>query len=303
MSDVQYQAIIEMLDFEIHRKDMIILGAILKSQSGPTSYVDFETIRAQLAIDEGGRKGKDSLVYRSLSWLEKTGFIKVDRSEHKHGYNSDVGLMHKVFRKAMKEATQETKRELRDLDSEIEVLTKVDSEELASYVISIAAGKHKVERPVFAEGWADVLQLIDDKVYKHVSKGYLVRYSLEWVNSVDGISQARIERLASLIKNGIMYHGLRHSNISKEQQEMLKKFTQLFREQDYQVGFRLYERKDATYQFIGRGDEGIVLIVSESPISATWIPRSSNPELVDNAMKTFDADYNAGMDLAEAGSN
>ena len=127
MSDVQYQEIIEILNLELHRKDMIVLGAILKSQSGPTSYVDFETIRAQLAIDEGGRKGKDSLIYRSLSWLENTGLIKVDRSQHKHGYNSDVGLVHKVFRKKMKEYTQEIENEIRNLDSEFEVLSKMDT--------------------------------------------------------------------------------------------------------------------------------------------------------------------------------
>ncbi len=303
MSDAQYQAIIEILDFEIHRKDMIILGAILKSQSGPTSYVDFETIRAQLEIDEGGRKGKDSLVYRSLSWLEKAGFIKVDRSEHKHGYNSDVGLIHRVFRKAMKEAAQEIKSEIRDLDSEIEVLTKMNSEDLGEEMISLAAGKHKIEKPVFAVGCEDVFQLIDDKVYSYLEKGDIVRFSLEWLNRSDMITPVRVEGIGYLLENGIIFQGLEHNRIDKEQQDLLKKFTLFFREQGYQPGFRIYERKDATYQFVGRGDEGIVLIVSESPISATWIPRSSNPELVDNAIETFDADYDAGIDIAEERSN
>ena len=303
MSDAQYQAIIEILDFELHRKDMIVLGAILKSQSGPTSYVDFETIRAQLAIDEGGRKGKNSLIYRSLSWLEKAGFIKVNRSKHKHGYNSDVGLMHRVFRKAMKEATKEIKSEIRNLDSEIEVLTKMDSEDLASNMISIAAGKNKIERPVFAVGWEDVFQLLDDKIYSYVEKGDIVRFSLEWLNRPDMITPVRIERIGSLLENGIIFQGLEHNKIDKEQQNLLKKFTLFFREKGYQPGFRIYERKDATYQFVGRGDEGIVLIVSENPMSATWIPRSSNPQLVDNAIKTFDEDYAAGIDITEVGSN
>jgi len=177
MSDVQYQSIIEILNFELHRKDMVILGTILKSQSGPKDYVDFETIRKQLAIDEGGKKGEDSLIYRSLSWLEKAGFVKVDRSKHKHGYNSDVGLIHKVFRKKMKEAIKETKSEIKDLDSVIEVLNNMDSEDIASDMISIAAGKHKIERPLFAEGWEDVLQLIDDKIYDHLKRGDFVRFS------------------------------------------------------------------------------------------------------------------------------
>ncbi len=303
MSNVQCQAIIEILDFELHRKDMVILGAILKSQSGPTNYVDFETIRTQLAIDEGGRKGKDSLIYRSLSWLESAGLIKVDRSKHKHGYNSDVGLMHKVLRKKMKETTWEIKSEIRELDSEIEFLTNLDAEDIALDMIAIAVGKHKIEKPVFAEGWADVLQLIDDKIYKHVQKGDLVRYTLEWMSRVDVISQARMERVASLIEKGIIFHGLKHSKMDKQQRDVLNKFTQLFREHDYQPEFRICERQDATYQFVGRSDEGIILIVSENPMSATWIPRSSNPELVINALKTFDADFNAGIDIAEEGSN
>lgn len=303
MSDAKYQTILEILDFELHRKDMIILGAILKSQSGPSNYVDFETIRTQLAIDEGGRKGKDSLIYRSLSWLEKAGFIKVDRSKHKHGYNSDVGLMHEVFRKAMKEATREIKSEIRELDLEIEVLTKMDSEDIASDMISIAAGKHKIEKPVFAEGWEDVFQLIDDKIYNHLKKGDLVRFSLEWLSRPDMITPVRIERIGNLFENGIIFRGLEHSKVDKEQQDLLKKFTLFFREQGYKPGFRICERKDATYQFVGRNNEGIVLIVSENPLSGTWIPRSSNPELVDSAIKTFDVDFNAGIDIEEIGSN
>ena len=302
MSDVQYQEIIEILDFELHRKDMIILGAILKGQRDPTSYVDFETIRAQLAIDEGGRKGQDSLIYRSLSWLEKAGFIKVDRSKHKHGYNSDVGLMHKVFRKKMKEAIKETKSEIRDLDSVIEVLTNMDSEDIASDMISISAGKHKIERPVFAEGWENVFQLIDDKIYDHLKRGGFVRFSLEWLSRPEMITPLRIERIGKLLENGIIFHGLEHTKIDEEQQDLLKKFTIFFREQGYQPGFRVSDRKEATYQFVGRNNEGIVLIVSENPLSATWIPRSSNPELVDSAIKTFDDDFNAGIDIEEIGS-
>lgn len=301
MIDTQYQTIIELLDFEIHRKNMVVLGAILKSQKEPTNYVDFATIRAQLEIDEGGRKGKDSLIYRSLSWLEKIGFIKVDRSEHKHGYNSDLGLLHKVFREAMKEATHEIKSEIEDIDSEIEVLSKIDTKNLGSEMISIAAGKKKIEKPVFAEGWEDVFQLIDDKIYKHVEKGDLVRFSLEWLNRSEMITPVRIERIGILLENGVIFHGLEHNKIDKHHQDLLKNFTLYFRDKGYQPGFSICERKDATYQFVGRNDEGIVLIVSENPMSATWIPRNANPELIDNAIKSFDEDYDAGIDITEVG--
>ena len=302
MSYSQFQAIIEILDFEIQRKDMIVLGAILKSQKDPTDYVDFEAIRAQLEIDEGGRKGKDSLIYRSLSWLEKAGFIKVDRSEHKHAYNSDVGLIHSVFRKAMNESTREIENEISKIDSDIEVLSEMDTEELGSEMISIAAGHKKIEKPVFAEGWEDVFQLIDDKIYNYVKKGDLIRFSLEWLSRPELITPTGVERIGSLFEKGIIFHGLEHNKVDKQQQDILKKFTLFFREQGYQPGFRIYERQDSTYQFVGRNNDGIVLIVSENPMSATWIPRSANPELIDNAIKTFDTDYDAGIDIEQIGS-
>ena len=83
MIEERFQKVFEILNFDMARKDIVILGAILKSQGDSTTFVDFETIRAQLATEEGGKKGKDSLIYRSLSGLEKTGFIRVNRSEHR----------------------------------------------------------------------------------------------------------------------------------------------------------------------------------------------------------------------------
>ena len=65
------------------------------------------------------------------------------------------------------------------------------------------------------------------------------------------------------------------------------------------VGYKVFPRKYSTYQFIARNSEGIVLVVSESLLSATWIPRSANPELVDNAIDAFDRDYEMGTDLLE----
>ncbi|MGY5860572.1 MAG: hypothetical protein RTU63_14480, partial [Candidatus Thorarchaeota archaeon] len=293
MIEIQYQEVFQILNFEMTRKDIVILGAILKSQNDPTTFVDFDEIRAQLAIEEGGKKGKDSLIYRSLSGLEKTGFIRVDRREHKHGYNSDVGLIHAVFSKTISETTSKIENELGDIDSEIVQVTSINLEELAEDMISLVAGKKKIEKPVFAEGWEDVLQLIDDKVYSHVKKGDHVRFSLEWLSRSDMVTPMRIDRLEKLMTEGVVFQGLEHNKVSKKQRKLFKKFTLAFRELGYNPGLRICERKDSTYQFVGRSDEGIVLIVSENPMSATWIPRSANPDLVDNAIETFDADYDA----------
>jgi len=301
MIEEQYKEVFEILNFEMTRKDIVILGAILKSQNDPTSFVDFEDIRTQLAIKEGGKKGKDSLIYRSLSGLERTGFIRVDRSKHKHGYNSDVGLIHEVFRRELNKKTSEIEEELNEIDSEIEYISNMDLENLASDMILLVAGKQKIEKPIFAEGWENVLQLIDDKVYSHVKKGDLVRFSLEWLSRPDMITPLRLDRLEKLMGNGVVFQGLEHNKVTIKQREIFKKFTLGYRALGYEPGLRICERKDSTYQFVGRNDDGIVLIVSENPMSATWIPRSANPDLVDNAIERFDVDYKNGVDIVDIG--
>ncbi|TFG33108.1 hypothetical protein EU528_01245 [Candidatus Thorarchaeota archaeon] len=303
MNKDQYKEVLEILNFESTRKEMVILGALLKSQNEPTAFVDFEAIRSQLAIEEGGKKGKDPLIYRGLSGLEKTGFIQVDRSEHKHGYNTDVGLMHEVFRKAINKAISKLENELHLIDTEIEQLSKIDIEELSTDMISLAAGKQKIEKPVFAEGWENVIQLIEDKIYTYAKKGDLVRFSLEWLSRSDMITPIRADRLGRLMDEGVIFLGLEHNKISKQQRELFKRFTLAYREQGFNPGFRICERQDSTYQFVGRNDEGIVLIVSENPMSATWIPRNANPDLVDNAIESFDTDYDVGEDITDIGGD
>ncbi len=65
------------------------------------------------------------------------------------------------------------------------------------------------------------------------------------------------------------------------------------------VTYKVLPREDATYQFISKNREGIVLIVSESPLSANWMPRTGHVELVDDAIDNFNADFEKGIDLLE----
>ena len=298
--EAKLQDILEILNFDLSRKDMVVLGAVLKSQRNPTSYVDFKTIRKQLVIDEGGKKGKDPLIYRSLSWLESTGFIRVDRSQQKHGYNADVVLIHNALRHAINDVTNETKKEIQVIVEELESIDKIDITELGSKIISYAAGEQEIERPIFAEGLENILQLLEGKIYNSAKKGDPVRFSMEWMSEVDVITPRRIENLSKLMERGIEFHGLEHNRVGKKQMKSFVKIARVFKEQGYTLGFRICERQNSTYQFVGN-NEGIVLITSENPLSATWIPRNANPALVDNAIETFDADYEAGVDFEEWG--
>jgi hypothetical protein len=290
--------VLEVIDLDLNRKDMIVLGALLKAQSEPTSFVDFETLREQLAKDEGGKKGKDSLIYRSLSWLEKSGLIQVDRSRQKHGYNSNIGMMYKVLKRLITDKSLALAKELKQLDSEIHLMSEINANTLAADMIASAAGTQPVEKPIFAQGWESILRILDNNVYKNLKQNDIIRFTLEWYDRPEDVEKLRVFNIESLLKSGVEIRGIEHRKLKKERVQRFARIFNNFRQRGYKVGFRYCVREDSTYQFIGRNSEGILLIVSENPLSGTWLPRSANSELVDNAIQSFDRDYLEGIEIS-----
>ncbi|MGD9396195.1 MAG: hypothetical protein PVJ05_07195 [Candidatus Thorarchaeota archaeon] len=298
-TEVRYEEVLEIIGLDVTRKDMVVLGALIKAQKEPTDFINFETIRKQLAKDEGSRKGKDSLIYRSLSWLEKEGFLKIDKGGHKHGYNSTVAIIEKAVEKIVNRNVRSLEKELEKIDSEITSFSEMNSDVMASGLIDHAAGKIKIEKSVFAQGWDNILKLLENKVYDGLKKGDVVRVKLEWMSEIDYLESRRVMRYEELLGRGVEIRALDHDRGEKRFRLNMKKVLNQMQSRGGKVGCRVLPRTDATYQFIGRNTEGIVLIVSESPLSATWLPRSSNAELVDNAIDNFDSDYEKGTDLLE----
>ncbi len=297
--ELRHEEVLEIIGLDKIRKDMVVLSALLKSQKIPTEFVDFETIREQLAIEEGTRKGKDSLIYRSLSWLEKEGFLKIDRTGHKHGYNSSISLIQGALERIISANIKTLEKELVNTDSEVATLSEIVSDIMAGAVIDLAAGKRKIEKPVFAQGWDNILMLLDDKVYKGLKKGDVIRITLEWLVQYDIMDPVRLKSIEKLCENGVELRVLDHDKGERNLRAQFMEPIKTWLEKGYNIKYRISPRKDSTYQFIARATEGIVLVVSENPLSATWIPKDSNPELVYNAIDSFDKDYELGIDIFE----
>ncbi len=298
-NDFQHEQVFEIIGLERTRKDMVVLGALLKAQKTATEFIDFETIREQLALEEGSRKGKDPLIYRSLSALEKEGFVRIDKRGHKHGYSSSIAIIESALGKLISNSVKALEMELKQVDSDVDTLSNMNTDTMASGVINLTAGKKKVEKPDFAQGWDNILKLIDYKIYKGVKKGDILRYTLEWVSHHDYMNQRRLKGFLKLLEKGVEIRSLDHDRNESVLRSKYRNIISNWRANGLRSGYRILPKKVSTYQFIARNTEGIVLIVSESPLSATWIPRSANAELVDNAIEAFDRDYETGTDILE----
>ena len=299
MSPGKSQAVVEVLDINLDSKDMRVLGAILTAQLEPTDYVSFDEIREHLAVIEGGRRGEDPLVYRSLSSLEKAGFIEVMQQGKLHGYRSNTALLQGAVKLLLVKATEEANSTLEAVEEQINNLESIDEKRLAESLLISAMGSAIVEeeKTLFAQGWNDVLNLIDKKIYRNLATGDVVRITLEWVNQPDNVEARRLLSIEEMVSRGIVFRAMDHRKQDIPRLERYREITRRMRGQGYDPRLQISPREDATYQFIARNEDGIVLIVSENPLSATWIPRSANPELVDDAIANFDADFVSGEDI------
>jgi hypothetical protein len=298
-TELQHEEILEIIGLDRTKKDMVVLGALLKAQEEPTNFIEFEGLRNQLAMDEGSRKGKDPLIYRSLSWLEKEGFLRIDSSGLKHGYNSNISIIERALAKLVNKNIRYLEKELKQIDSDVAMLSDINSDNMASGLIELMAGERRIGKPVFTQGNDNILKLLDDKVYKGLKKGDVIRITLEWLTQSDYMNVKRMMNAEKLLDKGIEFRVLDYDRGERELRNRTRKLIIGWTKVGKGIGYRIFPRKEATYQFVSRSNEGIVLIVSESPLSATWLPRSSNPELVDNAIESFDRDYEGGTDILD----
>jgi hypothetical protein len=300
-STVRYAKVLEILGLELGRKDMVVLGALLKAQESPSDYIEFKAIREQLVKEEGSKKGTDPLIYRSLSWLENQGFLKIDKSGHKHGYNSNISTIEKALNKIVAKKIKNLERELKNVDDQVEFLSDMDTNTVAVDMIDMIAGKSKVEKPVFVQGWDHFMNMIYDKVFNGLRRGDIIRITLEWIIEHDYMNQTTLKVTEALLEQGVDFRSIDYDKGEKIVRQNFKQIISRWRDRGFKAGYKIFPRQDATYQFVSRNSEGIALVVSEQPFSVTWVPRSSNPELVDNAIENFDRDYAAGIDILEFG--
>jgi Fe2+ or Zn2+ uptake regulation protein len=298
-TELRHEEILDIIGVDITKKDMVVLGALLKAQKEPGDFIDFETIREQMTKDEGSRKGKDPLIYRTLSKLEKGGFLRIDKGGQKHGYNSNVGMLKSALVKCVTSNLKRLESDLRKIDYEVTLFSEMDSDALAEGLIEFLSGAKKSEKPIFAQGWDDIVKLLDDKIWSGVKKGDVVRINLEWISQIDYLKPKRVLNIERALKKGVKLRALDHDRGEKAFRESMKSLLARMKSTGGDIEYRVYPRNDATYQFLSKNSEGVVLIVSEKPLSATWLPRSGNVELVDHAIESFDKDFKQGFDLLE----
>ncbi len=276
-----------------------VLKAILITQGNQDAPVTFKEICLSLQNENLEKRIAQPLVYRSLSSLERDCYIEVDKSSYKHSYWTGIDIIHAALEKAKAVSLAGLRERTKQANSDIESISDASVSILATKLVETITGTSSQQHARFAQGYDDIYSMSMNTVYSRSERGDVVRICLDWISSEPSKAAERIMDILRLLERGVEIRALGHTmwTPTDEGGARLSAFYGSIRDEGLPLTLKIQPRTERTYQFISRNHDGIVLIVSENPPTATWIPREANPYLVDEAIGSFDKDFTAGVDV------
>ncbi|MFQ5833074.1 MAG: hypothetical protein ACE5H4_10255 [Candidatus Thorarchaeota archaeon] len=299
MNQKRFEETLRILDLTASEKRFQVLGALLRAQAEPGLSVGFDDIYDGLGGPGEKTTVAHSLIYRCLTSLEEQGFIHVDRGSYKHGYIASSDTILTALNRLTQDKIDFLEEEIGRLGSEEQSVGRLDIDLLSTNMIELLTGEQSGEQTRFGHGVDGVRRLIESEIYSKAKEGDIVRASLDWIIHRPSVSDKRLRPMVELAEKGVELRGLGRLKLRRKVMHSFATLYKKLKQRGLKVGLRFMLNPKATYQLLGRNDEGIILIASEQPFTATWIPRSENPFLIDDAIDTFDRDYFQARDVLE----
>ncbi|MHA1480779.1 MAG: hypothetical protein ACTSQZ_05105 [Candidatus Thorarchaeota archaeon] len=188
----------------------------------------------------------------------------------------------------------------------IEELTKInalDCEHLSKELIKAVTGRQEEVSSRILRGVDELHRVLRYNMLDVAGEGDIIRATVLWLEPfVDDSIISRTTRFAEAAERGADVRYLLTTDIFNVDQDKrlgleetfgLLKLIDDMRKRGKKFDFRLYAGPN-TYNQISFNRESMALVITENPMTATWITRRFNPDLIDNAVKTFDKDWKSG---------
>lgn len=313
--DKQLTEILEICGFITGGKQesrlMSILAVILKLQEDPPIPLAFANIYEQIQIDNPSTKLTKAWVHRVLKTLIETQLVRVDNpTAHRKKYIADVNTIMAGFEqiKSKKIETLEVKHS--EIEKEIVEVTALDCSHLSKEFVKSVTGRQEEISSRIVRGVEELHRVLRFNMLEKAGEGDIIRATLLWAGPfLDEASGSRVSNYFEATERGAEVRYLVSSDIFKysEMEETKQGLQGLMGMMEVLVDLRARGNEfDAriyvgpkTYNQVSFNNESMALIITENPVTATWLTRQFNPDLIDNAVKTFDKDWKKAKSILD----
>ncbi|MGY5864189.1 MAG: hypothetical protein RTV41_06260 [Candidatus Thorarchaeota archaeon] len=290
---------------------MNLLTIILKLQTDPPIPLTFAEIYEQLQKDEPESKLTKAWVHRVLKSLVDVQLVRVENpAAHRKRYIADVNTVMAGLEQLKSTRISEIATQKSEIDKTLEQVERLDCGDLAKkFVKNITGTQQKISSRI-VRGVEELHRVLKYNMLDVAKKGDTIRATMLWIGPfLDPGTMDRTQRFVEAAMRGADVRYMMSVDIFR-----LEELTDLKFDEERAVGmvqglvqlkksgvkfdFRIYSGP-RTYFQVSLNNDNMALVITEDPMTATWITRDFNPDLIDNAVEAFDKAWKTSRSLLD----
>ncbi|MFW9967618.1 MAG: hypothetical protein ACFFEA_10735, partial [Candidatus Thorarchaeota archaeon] len=249
-------------------------------------------------------------VHRVLKPLIETKLVRVEgQSAHRKRYLADVNTLMTGLEQLKTNRLEDIDRQIGDLQTILDKITKLDCGVLAQQLVTALTGKTQTPTTRIIRGVEELDRVLKYNVTNVAKKGDIIRATVLWLTPLLKGGEDRMMKFIDAANNGADVRYLVTVDILRAQQmvdrdmdpgKMRGLVQGIFkmRETGLKFDVRVFPGV-RTYSQVSLNNQSTALVITENPLTATWITREFNPDLIDNAVSSFDEHWESAISLFE----
>ena len=288
-----------------------VLESILKLQTDPPIALEFGEIYEQVVKDDPATKVSKAWVHRVLKKLVDSQLVRLENPEgRRKRYIADANTLMAGFEKEKAHKIKQIEQEMETLRETEELIGGIDCGQLATDFVEGVQGQEQRISSRVIRGKDELHRVLRYNMLDVASKGDTVRATALWLGPfIDESTGERTERFVKAAQRGADVRYLVTTEVFNLEDKieiradvdaLRNVFQNVLRLKREGIPFdvRLYAG-EKTYNQVSFNRDNMVLIIAEDPITATWITRDFNPDLIDNAVASFDKSWDSARSFLE----
>jgi len=290
---------------------MNILGAILRLEETPPIPLTFAEIYEQLQKEKPRTKLSKAWIHRVLKSLVDTQLIRVESTKsHRKRYIADVNTILTGLERSKSTKVEDLETEKREIDEEQNKVKALDCGYLSKELVKEVTGRQEEVSSRVLRGVAQLHRVLRNNMLDVAGEGDIIRATVIWLEPfVDDETGNRLMRFVEAAEKGAdvrflvttdMFRVEAERGIQGSVEKTVRLLVTLVRmkERGKKFDIRLYAGPH-TYNQISFNNENMALVITENPVTATWMTRMFNPDLIDNAIESFNKDWKISKSFFE----
>ncbi|MFW9886955.1 MAG: hypothetical protein ACFFER_02160 [Candidatus Thorarchaeota archaeon] len=295
---------------EQESRTVSVLRAILKIQGNPPVPRTFAEIYDSVLKENPDGKLSKAWVHRVLRPLIETKLVRAEgQSVRRKGYIADVNTLMTGLEQLKTNKLEEIDKQISELQTDLDKIIKLDCGVLAQQLVKELTGETRPPTTRIVRGVDELDRILRYNITSVAKKGDIIRATVLWLTPLLKGGEDRMMKFIDAANKGAEVRYLVTIDIFSAQ-ELVNRDMDTRKMMGIVEGIRKMRKAGAkfdvrifpgvrTYSQVSLNRESTALIITENPLTATWLTREFNPDLIDNAVTSFDEHWKSAISLFE----